>query len=59
MFNSNLVLGAILVLFVLLVPKGLMPSIGSLLGRLGGRRPRPQERLHVAARDALGEEKQA
>ncbi len=39
--NSNLVLGAILVLFVLLVPKGLIPGIGSLLGRFGGRRARP------------------
>ena len=30
-FNSNLVLGAILVLFVLLVPKGIVPSLGSLI----------------------------
>ena len=58
-FNSNLVLGAILVLFVLLVPKGLVPSIGSLLGRIGSRRPRPQERPGVATPEMLGEEKQA
>jgi ABC-type branched-subunit amino acid transport system permease subunit len=29
-FNSNLVLGAILVLFVVLVPRGIVPSLGSL-----------------------------
>jgi ABC-type branched-subunit amino acid transport system permease subunit len=39
-FNSNLVLGAILVLFVLLVPKGLIPSLGELLGRLWTLRSR-------------------
>ena len=37
-FNSNLVLGAILVLFVLLVPKGLVPSIGDFLRRMWSRR---------------------
>ena len=30
-FNSNLVLGAILVVFVLLVPRGIVPSLGDLL----------------------------
>jgi ABC-type branched-subunit amino acid transport system permease subunit len=39
-FNSNLVLGAILVLFVLLVPKGLVPSLGELLRRLWTLRAR-------------------
>ena len=29
-FNANLVLGAILLIFVLLVPKGIIPSLGSL-----------------------------
>jgi ABC-type branched-subunit amino acid transport system permease subunit len=29
-FNSNLVLGAILVVFVLLVPRGIVPSLGSV-----------------------------
>jgi len=38
-FNSNLVLGAILVVFVLLVPRGLVPSLGDLLARLFRRRP--------------------
>ena len=37
-FNANLVLGAILVLFVLLVPKGLVPSLGHVLARLRPRR---------------------
>ncbi|WP_250535173.1 branched-chain amino acid ABC transporter permease [Caballeronia sp. AZ10_KS36] len=41
--NSNLVLGAILVVFVLMVPKGIVPSIGDLGMRLFGaaRRRRP------------------
>ncbi len=30
MFNSNLVLGAILVVFVLLVPRGIVPTLGSV-----------------------------
>lgn len=42
-FNSNLVLGAILVLFVLAVPKGLVPGIGSLLERIGVRRSRSSQ----------------
>lgn len=52
-FNSNLVLGAILVLFVLLVPKGLVPTIGDLLRRVSTRtRPSPAESREpaVAAR---------
>ena len=57
-FNSNLVLGAILVLFVLLVPKGLVPSIGMLLERVGLCRSRP-ERRSDAEQVALAEEQQA
>jgi len=57
-FNSNLVLGAILVLFVLLVPKGLVPSIGLLLERVGLRRPRLARRPD-AKQVALAEERQA
>ena len=49
-FNSNLVLGTILVLFVLLVPKGLVPSLGDVLGRLWTRRPREAREPQVAAR---------
>ena len=37
-FNSNLVLGAILVVFVLLVPRGVVPSLGDLIDRLRARR---------------------
>jgi branched-chain amino acid transport system permease protein len=33
-FNANLVLGAILVVFVLLVPKGVVPGIGALIEQL-------------------------
>ena len=57
-FNSTLVLGAILVLFVLLVPKGLVPSIGLLLERVGLRRPRLARRPD-AKQVALAEERQA
>jgi ABC-type branched-subunit amino acid transport system permease subunit len=57
-FNSNLVLGAILVLFVLLVPKGLVPSIGMLLERVGLRRPQPK-RKPEAPHAVLAEEQQA
>jgi branched-chain amino acid transport system permease protein len=41
--NSNLVLGAILVVFVLMVPKGIVPTLGELGMRLFGavRRTRP------------------
>jgi ABC-type branched-subunit amino acid transport system permease subunit len=42
-FNANLVLGAILVVFVLLVPKGLVPTLGDVLKRLATRRPRAPE----------------
>ncbi len=37
-FNANLVLGAILVVFVLLVPRGVVPGIGTLIERLLARR---------------------
>ena len=57
-FNSNLVLGAILVLFVLLVPKGLVPSIGMLLERLA-RRGAPAGRSADAKPVALAKEQQA
>ena len=57
-FNSNLVLGAILVLFVLLVPKGLVPGIGLLLERVGLRRLRPARRSDTKPA-ALAEEQQA
>ena len=40
-FNSNLVLGGILVVFVLLVPKGIVPSIGQLLESVWRRMRRP------------------
>jgi ABC-type branched-subunit amino acid transport system permease subunit len=39
-FNSNLVLGGILVVFVLLVPRGIVPTIGDLID-MAWRRLRP------------------
>ena len=54
--NANLVLGAILVLFVLLVPKGLVPSIGLLLERVRLRRPQPRAEAEPGA---LAEERRA
>ncbi len=55
--NSNLVLGAILVVFVLMVPKGIVPGLGSvgaaLVGRL--RRRRDTGRAGHATHDAHGE----
>ena len=37
-FNSNLVLGAILVVFVLAVPKGIVPSLGLRIERVFRRK---------------------
>jgi branched-chain amino acid transport system permease protein len=37
-FNSNLVLGVILVVFVLLVPKGIIPSLGNVLQKRFGKK---------------------
>jgi ABC-type branched-subunit amino acid transport system permease subunit len=37
-FNSNLVLGAILVVFVLLVPRGVVPTVGDLIDKFLARR---------------------
>lgn len=42
-FNSNLVLGGILVVFVLLVPRGIVPTIGDLID-MAWRRLRPSAR---------------
>jgi len=42
-FNSNLVLGAFLVLFVLLVPKGLVPALGEVMRKLWTRKPRDSQ----------------
>ncbi|MFA5914127.1 MAG: branched-chain amino acid ABC transporter permease [Burkholderiales bacterium] len=62
-FNSNLVLGAILVVFVLLVPRGIVPSLGSLAewtyGRLRRRKASssmPAARAGAAPAMAAAEE---
>ncbi|MFZ3119775.1 MAG: branched-chain amino acid ABC transporter permease [Variovorax sp.] len=41
LFNSNLVLGGILVVFVLLVPRGIVPTIGDLIDLAWRRLRRP------------------
>jgi len=47
-FNSNLVLGAILVVFVLLVPRGIVPSLGDVI-EAAWRRRKPQADSAIAA----------
>ncbi len=42
-FNSNLVLGAILVVFVLLVPRGIVPSLGDVIEAAWRRRKAPAD----------------
>ncbi len=41
-FNANLILGAILIAFVLLVPQGVVPAVRDLLSRIMVRRRAPQ-----------------
>jgi hypothetical protein len=52
--NAPLVLGAILIAFVLLVPKGLVPTLGDWGQAL--LRPRVRERIADAAPMPVGEE---
>jgi branched-chain amino acid transport system permease protein len=47
--NSNLVLGAILVVFVLLVPKGIVPGLGSAGAALVARLRRPNTNANAKA----------
>lgn len=47
-FNANLVLGAILMVFVLMVPKGIVPSLGLVIDWLLQRRPHRKEALPQA-----------
>ncbi|CAN7450547.1 branched-chain amino acid ABC transporter permease [Variovorax sp. LjRoot84] len=47
-FNANLVLGAILMVFVLMVPKGIVPSLGLVIDWLLQRRPHREEALPQA-----------
>lgn len=48
-FNSNLVLGAILVVFVLLVPRGIVPSLGDVIEAAWRRRKAPVDKPPAAA----------
>ena len=41
LFNANLILGVVLLGFVLLVPQGVLPSLGALAQRLAALRVRP------------------
>ena len=50
-FNSNLVLGGILVVFVLLVPRGIVPTIGDLID-MAWRRLRPSARTPETVKPA-------
>lgn len=52
--NANLVLGMILVVFVLLVPRGLIPTLGDVLARVFrlGRARHPAEAAPAAAAEA-------
>jgi ABC-type branched-subunit amino acid transport system permease subunit len=47
-FNSNLVLGAILVVFVLLVPRGIVPSLGDVIEAVWRRRKPPTDSAAAA-----------
>lgn len=51
-FNSNLVLGGILVVFVLLVPRGIVPTIGDLID-MAWRRLRPSARTAKPEKPAV------
>lgn len=54
-FNANLVLGAILVVFVLLVPRGVVPGIGFLIEKaLARRKPAPPEPPVTSVTSAMG-----
>lgn len=57
-FNSNLVLGAILVVFVLLVPRGIVPSLGDLIAHGWARFSRLKRRWlakDASAHDGLAQ----
>jgi ABC-type branched-subunit amino acid transport system permease subunit len=51
-FNSNLVLGGILVVFVLLVPRGIVPTLGDLI-EMVGRHVRKSPKSAVPAAPSL------
>jgi len=57
-FNSNMVLGLVLILFVLLLPRGLVPAIGSIAKvsqqRTVSRRDRMRSRRRVARFETSG-----
>jgi len=50
-FNTNIVLGLVLILFVLLLPRGLLPALTTFARRRFGR-AKPQRRHHARRRPA-------
>lgn len=50
--NNNLVLGAVLILFVLVVPKGVVPELGRLWGAVMGRRSTSRKERKLRRRTA-------
>jgi ABC-type branched-subunit amino acid transport system permease subunit len=46
-FNSNMVLGLVLILFVLLLPRGVVPALADLASRVGRRKVRPRDHWRV------------
>nr|WP_231715005.1 branched-chain amino acid ABC transporter permease [Enhydrobacter aerosaccus] len=53
-FNSNLALGAILIVFVLLLPQGLIPTIRTIASRLVRLRPASGNATESAAKQPVG-----
>jgi len=49
-FNSNMVLGLVLILFVLLLPSGVVPSVVNVIGRLGRRKAGRRELMRTRRR---------
>lgn len=50
-FNSNMVLGLVLILFVLLLPRGVVPSVADIVGRWGRRKVGSRDRLRARRRN--------
>ncbi|MDR3464831.1 MAG: branched-chain amino acid ABC transporter permease [Xanthobacteraceae bacterium] len=49
-FNSNMVLGLVLILFVLLLPRGVVPAVTELAARWGRRKVGRRERMRARRR---------
>jgi branched-chain amino acid transport system permease protein len=49
-FNSNMVLGLVLILFVLLLPRGVVPAVADLVAPLGRRKGGRRDRMRARRR---------